>query len=67
VIVSHIICELIIINIGIRMSLFVIGSVSRVASNLINNLSKHGIYSQITIGDPLPHYDYHNRYYRLQK
>jgi hypothetical protein len=49
------------------MSLFIIGSVSRVATNLIHHLSKHGKYSSVTIADPLPQYSFHQRFYRLQK
>lgn len=49
------------------MSLFIIGSVSRVTSNIVHQLSKNKQYSSITIGDLLPNYQYHHRFYRLQR
>lgn len=48
------------------MSLFIIGSVSRVTSNIIHHLAKHGTYKSVTIADLLPAYEYHSRFYRLQ-
>lgn len=49
------------------MSLFIIGSVSRITSNIILQLSKNKQYSAITVLDPLPSYEYHHRFYRLQQ
>lgn len=49
------------------MSLFIVGSVSRVTSNIIHHLAKNAQYSAITIADLLPCYEFHHRYYRLQR
>lgn len=49
------------------MSLFIIGSVSRITSNIILQLSQNNQYQKITVLDPLPTYDYHHRFYRLQQ
>lgn len=49
------------------MSLLVVGSCSRIASNLILGLAKHNMYKSITIADLLPWYEFHQRYYRLRK
>lgn len=49
------------------MSLFIVGSVSRVTSKIIHHLAKNSQYKAITIADVLPTYDYHHRFYRLQK
>lgn len=49
------------------MSLFILGSASRVTSNIIIQLAKNAQYSSITLSDILPLYDNYHRYYRLQK
>lgn len=49
------------------MSLFIIGSVSRITSNIVHQIAKTNQYKSITIADLLPTYDYHHRFYRLQK
>lgn len=49
------------------MSLFIIGSVSRVTSNIVHHLAKNSKYTAVTIADILPVYDFHNRFYRLQR
>lgn len=49
------------------MSLFVVGSASRITSNIITQLAKNRQYSSITIADLLPSYENYHRYYRLQK
>lgn len=49
------------------MSLFIIGSASRVTSNIVMQLAKNAQYSSVTIADLLPSYDNYHRYYRLQK
>lgn len=49
------------------MSLFIIGSVSRVTSNIVLQLARNAQYSRITIADLLPRYEFHHRYYRLQR
>lgn len=49
------------------MSLFIVGSVSRITSNIVHHLAKNSQYKAITIGDLLPSYDYHHRFYRLQR
>lgn len=48
------------------MSLFIIGSVSRVTSNIVFQLAKSGQYKSVTIADILPTYSFHSRFYRLQ-
>ena len=49
------------------MSLFIIGSVSRITSNIVLQLAKNNQYKSITIADILPTYDFHHRFYRLQR
>lgn len=49
------------------MSLFIIGSTSRITSAIIHQLARNKQYSAITIGDLLPAYEYHHRFYRLQR
>ena len=49
------------------MSLLIVGSCSKVTSNLVLALARSGLYSSITIADLLPLYDHHQRYYRLRK
>lgn len=49
------------------MSLFVVGSVSRITSNIVTRLAQEAKFSTITIADLLPAYEYHNRFYRLQR
>lgn len=49
------------------MSLLIVGSCSRVTSNIVLALTRSGLYSSITISDPLPVYEHHQRYYRLRK
>lgn len=49
------------------MSLFIIGSASRVTSNIVLQLAKNKQYSAITIADLLPSYDNYHRIYKLQK
>lgn len=49
------------------MSLFIVGSVSRVTANIITELARRGAYSSITVGDLLPHYHFHHRFYQLQQ
>lgn len=49
------------------MSLLIVGSCSKVTSNIVLALARSGLYSNITIADPLPVYDHHQRYYRLRK
>ena len=49
------------------MSLFIVGSVSRITSNIVHQLAKNPHFKSVTIADLLPSYDYHYRFYRLQK
>lgn len=49
------------------MSLFIIGSTSRVTSHIVTQLAKNGQYKNITISDLLPAYNNFYRYYRLQR
>ena len=49
------------------MSLLVVGSCSKITSNIIQALAKHKVYDSITIADPLPLYSHHQRYYKLRK
>lgn len=49
------------------MSLFIIGSASRVTSNIVLQLAKNKQYSSVTIGDLLPSYHNYHRYYRLRR
>lgn len=49
------------------MSLYLIGSVSRVTSNIITQLARNKQYASVTIADLLPSYNNMNRYYRLQQ
>lgn len=49
------------------MSLYIVGSVSRVTSHIIKQLAANKLYSSITVGDLLPSYHFHQRYYRLQQ
>ena len=49
------------------MSLFIVGSCSRITSNIIQTLARNKQYESITIGDLIPTYSFHNRYYRLRK
>ena len=48
------------------MSLFVIGSCSKITNNILLSLAKQNIYKSITIGDLLPHHSCFNRYYFLK-
>lgn len=50
-----------------QMSLFIIGSVSRITSSIIHHISKNSQFKSVTVADLLPSYDYHHRFYRLQK
>jgi hypothetical protein len=58
--------QFILINIDL-MSLFIIGSVSRITSKIVHHIARNSQYKSVTIGDLLPSYDFHNRFYRLQK
>ena len=49
------------------MSLLVIGSCSKIASNIILSLAKHQSFNRITIVDLLPLYSFHQRFYKLKK
>lgn len=49
------------------MSLFIVGSVSRITSNIVHQIAKTSLYRSVTIADLLPTYDFHHRFYRLQK
>jgi hypothetical protein len=49
------------------MSLFIIGSCSKITRNIIVQLSKNNQYQHITLGDLLPTYEFHERYYKLRK
>jgi hypothetical protein len=49
------------------MSLFIVGSCSKITRNIVLQLVKNNQYNQITIGDVLPHYDLHQRYYQLRR
>ena len=49
------------------MSLLIIGSCSRITSKIVQSLARNQQYTRITIGDLLPTYNFHNRYYRLRK
>jgi hypothetical protein len=49
------------------MSLFIVGSCSKITRNIVLQLAKNNQYNQITIGDVLPHYDLHQRYYQLRR
>ncbi len=48
------------------MSLFIVGSCSKITRNIILQLAKNNQYQQITIGDLLPTYNFHQRYYKLR-
>ena len=49
------------------MSLFIIGSASRVTANIVLQLARNGQYSSVTIADLLPTYEHHHRFYRLRR
>lgn len=49
------------------MSLLIVGSCSRVTQGLVQHLASQKTYEKITILDLLPVYDFHYRFYRLQK
>jgi hypothetical protein len=49
------------------MSLLIVGSCSRVTQNIIKLLSQNQVYTTVTILDLLPTYNFHQRFYRLQK
>lgn len=49
------------------MSLLIVGSCSKVTSNIVLALAKKNLYQRITIADLLPLYENHQRYYRLRK
>lgn len=49
------------------MSLYVIGSCSRITRNIVLQLAKNNQYNQITICDLLPVYDFHDRFYQLKR
>jgi hypothetical protein len=49
------------------MSLYIIGSCSKITRNIVLELSKNNQYKNITIGDLLPVYDFHSRYYQLRR
>jgi hypothetical protein len=49
------------------MSLYIVGSCSKITRNIILQLAKNNQYKNITIGDILPVYEFHNRFYTLQK
>lgn len=52
---------------NIQMSLYIVGSCSRITRNIIVQLAKNNQYSKITLGDVLPAYELHDRYYQLKK
>jgi hypothetical protein len=49
------------------MSLLIVGSCSRVTQNLILKVGQTQSHKSVTILDLLPTYNYHQRYYQLQK
>lgn len=49
------------------MSLLIIGSCSRATQNIVAALAQKQLYKQITIMDLLPTYNFHQRFYSLQK
>ena len=49
------------------MSLYIVGSCSKITRNIVLQLAKNNQYKNITIGDMLPVYEFHNRFYTLQK
>lgn len=49
------------------MSLYIVGSCSKITRNIVLQLAKNNQYNQITIGDLLPVYELHDRYYQLRK
>lgn len=49
------------------MSLYIVGSCSRITRNIVLQLAKNKQYSQITIGDLLPVYEFHERFYQLKR
>ena len=49
------------------MSLLIVGSCSRVTQNIVKLLAQRQQYQNITILDLLPLYDFHLRFYNLQK
>lgn len=49
------------------MSLYIVGSCSRITRNIVLQLAKNNQYSQITVGDLLPVYDFHDRFYQLRR
>jgi len=57
---------IIIVNSQIDMSLFIVGSCSKITRNIIIKLAKNNQYEQITVADVLPTYDFHQRYYQLR-
>lgn len=49
------------------MSLLIVGSCSKITSNIVLALARNNLYESITIADPLPLYHHHERYYKLRK
>jgi predicted PP-loop superfamily ATPase len=49
------------------MSLYIVGSCSKITQNIVLQLAKNNQYKKITIGDMLPVYQFHSRFYQLQK
>ncbi len=49
------------------MSLLIVGSCSRVTQGIVASLARQQLYQSITILDLLPTYDFHQRFYNLQK
>lgn len=49
------------------MSLYIVGSCSKITRNIVLQLSKNNQYTNITIGDLLPVYQFHERFYQLKR
>lgn len=49
------------------MSLFIVGSLSRITRGIINTLVQRNLYGKIIVGDLFPTYAAFQRYYRLRE
>ena len=49
------------------MSLFLLGSCSKLTSSIVKHLASQNIYRQIVIGDILPSYSLFKRFYSLKE
>lgn len=49
------------------MSLFLLGSCSKITSSIVKRLAQENIYKKIVIGDIMPSYSLFKRFYNLKK